>query len=130
LDFEGCHNCEKVNQASVPLSGNYYTQSPFSYFALMECRKQRVSIPDAMFNNVEQQTDSEEDKETDSRRLERNPHFNIPFITYLIRHVFPFRAMMDHELLHLNDLSAVGDNNQTVEAWNKVIKKLEFRKSI
>jgi hypothetical protein len=32
--------------------------------------------------------------------------------------------MMDHELLYPNELSIVDDNNQTVEAWNKVIKKL------
>jgi hypothetical protein len=102
-----------------------FTNSPFSYFSLQICKQNNVALPSGMYNAirggiVDQAADESEDE--DQQNVQKNPHYNIQFLKYLIQHVFVFGAMMNHSLLYLNELSTEDGTNATSESWNSVTK--------
>jgi hypothetical protein len=75
-----------------------------------------VSLPSGMYagiGNVLVDQSSDESEDEDEETQPKNPHYNIPFLKYLIQHVFVFGAMMNHSLLYLNGLTTEDDTNAT-----------------
>jgi hypothetical protein len=114
-----------ISLESIPQEPQFYKQSPFSYFSLHICKQNNEALPSGMYNAigdviVEQTSDECEDE--DQQNVQKNPHYNIQFLKYLIQHVFVFGAMMNHSLRYLNELSTEDDTYATSESWNSVTK--------
>jgi hypothetical protein len=60
----------------------------------------------------------------------QNPHYNLEFLSYLLRNVFPISALLNHSLLSLNNFSIDPDTNAVSESWNKIIKIDEMPKAL
>jgi len=102
----------------------FYKESPFSCFALLVCMHKQINLPSKMFNNISlPQPDSADEISDDENtpQSEVNHLYCIQFLKYLIEHIFPFGAMMNHSLLYLNDYSITDDTNAASESWNNVI---------
>jgi hypothetical protein len=90
------------------------------------CKKLNVQLPRSLRGARQGSSTSENEDDSSDERCSagiRNPHYNMEWLLYLVRTIFPIACLLDHSLLYLNNALLSDDNNASSEAWNKVIIK-------
>jgi hypothetical protein len=109
-----------------------YPGSRLSLLGLGLCNRHQVILPESLSAETvpdESFQDWEHDDIVESQ-AQKNPHYNLEILTYLIVHVFPIACLLNHSLLYLNSFSISPDTNAVSESWNKIIKVDEMPENL
>jgi hypothetical protein len=123
---------EILKLVDIPSCPPFYAQSKFGYFALLLCNEYRVVLTDSVSAKILPEVsfdDWDYDDAMGSAAIQ-NPHYNVEYLSYLLRNIFPISALLNHSLLCLNNFSIDPDTNGVRESWNKTVKIDEMPKAL
>jgi len=92
-------------------------QSPFGFYSHRLCENSSIHL-----SNKKKKAADIGDSDTGSvdsnlgDMWERNPYYNLKFLRYIMTTILPYAPLMNHSLMHHNDMTLVNDTNAPIES--------------
>jgi len=121
-----------VALSDISTEAPFYAKSPFGHLALLVCNFSRIQLPENLYKipQIDESASAWLFNDEMTSQAVLNDHFNLNLLSYLIVHIFPIAALLNHSLITLNNFSIRTDTNNVSESWNKIIKIDEMRKTM